>query len=83
MLMNDRGKIALLSPKATASLMLGKNFSLFSIYFGANSAPVVQLADVLGAVDDAQLAVFSKKPASPVFTKPSGVITSAVFSSSL
>ena len=27
------------SPKATASWMLGKNLSLFSMYFGANSVP--------------------------------------------
>ena len=45
------------SPIATASRMLGKNFSLFSMYFGANSWPLVRRADVLGAVDDLELAV--------------------------
>ena len=32
--------IARWSPNATASLMYGKNFSLFSTYFGANSVAV-------------------------------------------
>ena len=48
-----------LSPKATASLMYGKNLSLFSTYLGANIAPswpADQAADVLGAVDDLQVA---------------------------
>ena len=44
-------------PNATASLMYGKNLSLFSRYFGANSVPSASLPDVLRAVDDLQVAV--------------------------
>ena len=35
--------------------MCGKNFSLFSMNLGANSVPSFSFADILGAVDDAQV----------------------------
>ena len=56
------------SPKATASLMSGKNFSVFSMYFGANSAPVVSLPTSLARSMIFSWPSLSKKPASPVFT---------------
>ena len=43
-------------PNATASRMNGLNFSLFSMNCGAKRAAVRQLTDVLGAVDDHEVA---------------------------
>ena len=37
--------------------MYGLNFSLFSMNCGAKAEPSAQLADVLGAIDDHQLAL--------------------------
>ena len=44
-------------PNATASRMNGLNFSLFSMNCGAKAVPSVELADVLGAIDDHELAL--------------------------
>ena len=55
------------SPKATASLMFGKNLSLFSMYFGANSVPSLSLPTSLARSMIFRWPVLaSKKPASPV-----------------
>ena len=70
------------SPKATASLMYGKNFSLFSTYLGANIAPSLA-PPMMRPTSLARSMIFrwppaSRKPASPVWYQPSAVSTSAV-----
>ena len=47
-------------------LDVGEEFQLVLDIFGGNIEPSLQLADILGAVDDAQMPVRSIKPASPV-----------------
>ena len=56
------------SPNATASLISGKNFSVFSMYFGANSAPELSLPTSLARSMIFSCPSASKKPASPVLT---------------
>ena len=56
------------SPIATASRMLGKNFSLFSMYLGANNWPLVSLPTSLARSTILSWPSGSKKPASPVLT---------------
>ena len=75
------------SPKATASLMYGKNFSLFSTYFGANRAPSLA-PPAMRPTSFARSMILrwpaaSMKPASPVRYQPSAPSTSAVAAGSL
>jgi len=70
-------------PKATASLMCGKNFNLFSMYCGANRVPSVSLPTSLARSMILRFPSSSRKPASPVMNHPSGVIDSAVASGRL
>ena len=71
------------SPKATASRMNGLNFSLFSMNCGAKAEPSASLPTSLARSMMTRWPCLSKKPASPVFSQPSGVIVSRVASSCL
>ena len=63
---------------------VGIEFELVLDVFRREQGSILEPADVLGAIDDFQVAVFgSKKPASPERTQPSGVLVSAVLSGSL
>ncbi len=66
------------SPNATASLMYGKNLSLFSRYFGANSVPSASLPTSFARSMIFRWPSASKKPASPVWNQPSASFASAV-----
>ena len=61
-------------------LDVGIELQLVLDVFRREQRAVAQPADVLGAVDDLQMPVWSKKPASPVCTQPSAVFVSAVVS---
>ena len=54
-LMKARAHVPVIDPNTTASRMLGKNFSLFSTYFGANRRAGCKLAHILCPVDDPQM----------------------------
>ncbi len=49
-------------PKATASRMNGLNFSLFSMNCGAKGVPSCRAPDVLGPVDDDEMAARIDEP---------------------
>jgi hypothetical protein len=65
-------------PNATASLMYGKNFSLFSMYFGANSVPSFSLPTSFARSTILRCSSESRKPASPVWNQPSASFVYAV-----
>ena len=68
-------------PKTTASRIFGKNFSLFSTYFGANSDPSAILPTSLARSMIRRCPVSgSMNPASPVATQPSASLVPAVLS---
>ena len=71
------------SPIATASRMSEKNLSLFSMYLGANNCPSASRPTSLARSTILSWPSGSKKPASPVLTKPSAVSASRVLSGSL
>ena len=71
------------APNATASRMNGKNLSLFSRYFGANSVPSLRRPTSAARSMMRRCPSASNSPASPVLSQPSAVLAAAVAASFL